>query len=266
MDARIADPNRFDPARPRIMAHIVAGYPGLELSLAAALALADAGAAYLEVQFPFSDPSADGPVIQTACVASLAAGFKLDAGFEMLRELSGRAKAPVFIMSYASPVVARGTAAFCERAARAGAAGLIIPDLVPGMDEGLYAEGAARSLAVVPLLAPGMREERFKRIVSMKTEFIYAALRRGITGRETEIGRENLALLDRAKEGGAKVMGGFGIRDAAQVRILSGHVHAAIVGTAFTETVALSAPGGSAALVLALRERFASFASPEARP
>ncbi len=252
------DVNSFDPARPRLMAHIVAGCPDIAGSASAALALAEEGAAYLEVQFPFSDPSADGPVIQTACVRSLEGGFTVAQGFSLVKELSAAAKAPVFIMSYASPVVARGVDAFCAAAKDAGAYGLIIPDLVPEEDEGLYAAGAARGLSVVPLVAPGMRKERFDRIVSMKTEFIYAALRRGITGSQTEIGAENIEMLERAKSGGAKVMGGFGVRGREQVAALSRHVHAAIVGTAFTEAVLAASAGGPAAIAAAVRERMAA--------
>jgi len=252
------DVNGFDPARPRIMAHIVAGCPDIAGSLAAALALAEEGAAYLEVQFPFSDPSADGPVIQTACVRSLEGGFTMARGFALVKELAAAVKVPVFIMSYASPVVVRGASAFCDAAKDSGAYGLIIPDLAPDADEGLYAAGAARGLSVVPLVAPGMRNDRFDRIVSMKTEFIYAALRRGITGSQTEIGAENLDMLERAKAGGAKGMGGFGVRGKEQVAALSSHVHAAIVGTAFTEAVLAASAGGPAAIAAAGRERMAA--------
>jgi tryptophan synthase alpha chain len=253
------DVNSFNPAEPRIMAHIVAGFPSAAGSLAAGLALAESGAAYLEVQFPFSDPSADGPVIQTACVTSLGAGFTVGSGFSLVRELAAKAKIPVFIMSYASPVVARGVDAFCGAAADAGAAGLIIPDLVPDADEGLYAAGAARGLSVIPLVAPGMRKERLERILALKAEFIYAALRRGITGSRTDLGDENLALIERAKSGGAKVMGGFGVRGREQILALSSRVHAAIVGTAFTEAVAGAADGGPAAIRSAVIARMAEF-------
>jgi tryptophan synthase alpha chain len=257
--------NEFDPGKPRIMAHVVAGYPDREASLAAAMALADAGAAYLEVQFPFSDPSADGPVIQTACVRSLAAGFTMSQGFGLVRQLTEKAGVPVFIMSYASPVAIRGSAAFCDSARQAGAAGLIVPDLTLDEDEGLYAEGASRGLAVIPVIAPGMRGKRLDRIVSQKTEFIYTALRTGITGKESEIGGRNLSFIEKAKAGGAKVMAGFGVKTRAQILALAPHIHAAIVGTAFTETIAMAAasakaPGPTADLIAkALRERFRSF-------
>jgi len=253
--------NSFDPAEPRIMAHLVAGFPDMPASLAAALALAEAGAAYLEIQFPFSDPSADGPVIQTACARSLAAGFRVQEGFELVRRVSRETGRPVFIMSYASPAVARGLPAFCEDAVQAGAAGLIIPDLAPDADEGLYEEGRARGLAVLPLVAPGMRDERLRRILAMRSEYIYAALRRGITGQETEMGAENLALLEAAASGGAKVMAGFGVRGPAQVRVLAPRVHAAIVGTAFTEVVMQAAAGGPAAVAEALAARYRTFAA-----
>jgi tryptophan synthase alpha subunit len=92
----------------RIMAHLVAGYPDRAGALAAALGLAEGGASLLEVQFPFSDPTADGPLIQEACDAALTGGFRVAAGFELVRRIRAETGLPVFIMSYAGLVVARG--------------------------------------------------------------------------------------------------------------------------------------------------------------
>lgn len=230
--------------KPVLMAHLVAGFPDEAGAMAAARALAEGGAKYLEIQFPFSDPSADGPVIQTACVASLEKGFTLDAGFAFARE-AARLGPPVFIMSYASLVFARGVERFCADAAAAGARGLIIPDLCFGEDEGLYEAGKRASLAVVPVAAPGMGEARREEIVGIGSEFIYAALRTGITGKRTEIGQENIAFIEALSSGGAKVMAGFGIRGRDQVAALAGRVHAAIVGSAFTQAIADAAKGGT---------------------
>ncbi len=248
--------NSYDPARPVIMAHLVAGYPDEAGAFAAAKGLASGGAAYLEIQFPFSDPSADGPVIQTACVASLAGGFRLKEGFAFVSRVVAELKLPVFIMSYASLVYAMGVGRFCDQARAAGALGLIIPDLCADEDEDLYRLGAQRGLAVVPVVAPGMSEERMARVLSLKTEYVYAALRAGITGKKTDIGADNLAFLEMAKSGGAKLLAGFGIRNREQILALADHVHAAIVGSAFTEAVAqASAPASAAALEDALRRK-----------
>jgi tryptophan synthase alpha chain len=250
--------NSYDPDKPVIMAHVVAGFPGDSGAFAAARALASGGASYLEVQFPFSDPSADGPVIQTACVASLASGFTVDRGFALTRKISSELGKPVFIMSYASLVCARGVARFCDDAKAAGARGLIIPDLCADEDEGLYAAGSERGLAVVPVVAPGMRGERMDRVLGLGSEYVYAALRAGITGRRTEIGDDNIVFLERAASKGAKVLAGFGIRGRDQVTALSGHAHAAVVGSAFTQAIAEAAPGGDEAVARAVSAKIGS--------
>ena len=105
----------------RLMAHMVAGYPDYGGSLAIAGALAAGGADYLEVQFPFSDPSADGPLIEKACHAALANGFTVADGFRLLAAVGGRTGAPIFVMTYASLVFARGVDRFAAEAAEAGA-------------------------------------------------------------------------------------------------------------------------------------------------
>ena len=107
----------------RIMAHLVAGFPDREGSLAIARTLIDGGCDYLEVQFPFSDPTADGPWIQRACDLALRAGFRLEEGFRLAGEIARLSPVPVFLMSYANPLVVRGVEAFVDEARRAGAAG-----------------------------------------------------------------------------------------------------------------------------------------------
>jgi tryptophan synthase alpha chain len=252
--------DNYSNDKPAIMAHLVSGYPDAEGAMAAARALAAGGARYLEIQFPFSDPSADGPVIQTACVQSLEKGFTLDSGFAFVKEASALG-VPVFVMSYASLVVARGVKRFCADAAASGARGLIIPDLCCGEDEGLYEEGTRMGLAVVPVVAPGISEARRREILGLKTEFVYAALRTGITGKKTEIGADNIAFIEALAAGGAKVMAGFGIRGRDQVTALAGRVHAAIVGSAFTAAIGESAKGGSEAVSRAVSAKIRELVS-----
>ncbi len=230
-------------AASRIMAHLVAWYPDRAGSLEVARALADGGAAYLEVQFPFSDPTADGPVIQTACARALEAGFTVAAGFALLKEICAAVKIPVFVMSYANPIVRRGAADFVRRCREAGAAGIIPPDLPMDSDEGLYAAGKSAGLEIMPVLAPTMPEERLSSITAARTGFLYAVLRKGITGEETAIGEDNISFLRKAGRGGAKVMAGFGVTRKAQVQALAPHVHAVVIGSAFVKAAAAGASG-----------------------
>lgn len=221
--------------RVKLMAHMIAGFPAMERSEAIARALAEGGAEYLEVQFPFTDPSADGPLIEQASQAALDRGFTVREGFALMGRLSRRLSIPLFIMTYGSLVYARGAAGFCGAAKEAGVTGLIIPDFPPDYSEGLFEEGAKRGLAVVPVIAPGITEERLDLIAALRPEYIYTALRLGITGSATNLDAGTIAYLDRVGRTGAKIIAGFGVKSAAQMRALEGHAHAAAVGSYFLD-------------------------------
>ncbi|MBN2655493.1 MAG: tryptophan synthase subunit alpha [Spirochaetales bacterium] len=220
-----------------IMTHLVAGYPDLEESRRAALAMVAGGASYLEVQFPFSDPIADGPLIQGACTDALNSGFSTDKGFDFLSSLTAETDVPVFLMTYANLLMAPGVEVFVGRAAKSGASGLIIPDLPYDYDEGLYKAGEMADIPVVPVVIPGIDEERLKAILAMKPPYIYTAVRKGITGARTTIEEETVRFLDRLSRSGAKVLAGFGIREKEQVDLLSRHVHGSVVGSALVEII-----------------------------
>jgi tryptophan synthase alpha chain len=216
---------------------MIAFYPDPDLSLEVAKGLIDGGSTYLEVQFPFSEPTADGPFIQKACNGALNRGFTVDRGFDLLRKIRGFSDIPIFLMSYANLIFVRGVEPFLDECVRVGVNGIIAPDMPPDYDEGLYAGGRKRGLEIVPVISINISAERLKFIAAKSTGYLYTALRRGITGEKTEIGGENLRFLEKAKAFGLKVMAGFGITDRAQVELLAPHVHAVIVGTAFVKVV-----------------------------
>lgn len=221
----------------RLMTHMVAYFPTREASLDVAAALAEGGASYLEVQFPFSDPSADGGSIQSACTRALDQGFTVDGGFALVAEIAKRTGIPIFIMSYGNLVFRRGIDRFVEGAKAAGAGGLIVPDLMPGYDERLFAEGARQGMDIVPVVAPSISDERLSMVTAVRPAYLYAALRVGITGSYTEIGESNRLFLQRLERVGAKILAGFGIRTHEQVAALSSEVHALIVGSALVELI-----------------------------
>lgn len=219
-----------------LMAHLVASFPDWEASLEVGKGLLDGGAAFLEVQFPFSDPTADGPHIQAACDAALQAGFTCERGFELVAALRACTEVPIAIMSYANPIFQNGVAGFVRRCREAGAGALIAPDLPPDYDEGLYAAGADAGLEVIPVVVPTTLPERLRMIVSRAAgKWVYAALRKGITGSYTEIGADNLAFLRAIRALGGQPLAGFGIRDRAQVAALAPHVAYVVVGTWFVQ-------------------------------
>jgi len=227
-----------------IVAHFIAGYPDRKGSLETALGLADGGASCLEMQIPFSDPSADGPVIESACREALAGGFRVDEAFGLLEEIRRETGLPVFLMIYGNILFSRGIREFTGRAKEAGAAGLIIPDLVYGRDEGLYEAGRKAGIPVVPVMTPSIPEERLEEILSLGPEWIYTALRSGITGGYTEIEETGLRLLERLKQEPARVMAGFGISEPEQVRLLAPRCDAVVAGSVFVRAVARAAAEG----------------------
>ena len=219
---------------PRVMAHLVASFPDWEASLEVGKGLVDGGAAFLEVQFPFSDPTADGPQIQAACDAALQAGFTCERGFELVAALRAHSDVPIAVMSYANPIFQNGVAGFVQRCRDAGAGAVIAPDLPPDYDEGLYAAAAAAGIAVIPVVVPTTLPERLRMIVSSAASaWVYAALRKGITGSYTAIGEDNLTFLRAIRALGGEPLAGFGIRDRAQVTTLAPHVAYVVVGTWF---------------------------------
>jgi len=214
-----------------LITHFIAGYPSYESSLNTALGLIDGGAFALEMQIPYSDPSADGPVIESACRESLKAGFRVKDAFNLLKEIGKHSNIKIYLMSYSGIVFNMGVQNFIKKAYDLGAAGIIIPDLIPGADEGLYRLSRDIDLSVVPVMVPGISDDRLKEILSEKPEWIYVALRSGITGSYTRLDIDNLGFLQKLKVQGVKIMAGFGIQSPEQVYILMQHCDSAISGS-----------------------------------
>ena len=221
----------------RIMAHMVSFYPDRERSMAVAEGLVAGGASYLEIQFPFSDPTADGPAIQAACQSALEAGFTVDEGLSFVADVRNRYDIPIFIMTYASLIFARGVHEFMSAGCDAGASGFILPDLPLDYDEGAYEIAEKLGTNVMPVIVTSMNENRFRLLEQKHTGYLYVALRRGITGIRTRLSPEHLVFLDRLDTLHTKVMAGFGISERSQVEALDPHVHAVIVGSALVRTV-----------------------------
>lgn len=232
-----------------LMTHMVAYYPDRETSLEVAKGLLHGGASFLEIQFPFSDPTADGPAIQAACTSALEAGFTLERGFSLLEEICRISEVPVYIMSYASLVFTGGVDRFLQKVKSAGGAGVIVPDLPPGSDEGLYSGAAALGLHAVPVVSTNILEGRLERIRRESPEFVYAALRAGTTGSRTTIdGDLKRFLRHLSLDMGFEVLGGFGIRSKEQISQLAPLVHSCVVGSYLVEQItAIHESGGDMA-------------------
>lgn len=219
------------------MCHLVAGFPTMEDSWEVARIMAEKGSAYIEVQFPFSDPAADGPLIQAACTKSLHNGFTVSKGFDLIKRITDTYSVPVFIMSYSTIAFRNGFQSFIDRARQAGASGLIIPDLLPPDDEGLYAIAGQNNMPVIPVFPVTVMKERLEIIRKLDTEYMYIALRRGITGRKTIIDSDQTGFLKSLAGNGVKLLAGFGIRDREQVEAIAPFVDAAIIGSELVRVI-----------------------------
>jgi tryptophan synthase alpha chain len=244
------------------MPYMMAGYPDREVSLAVAAAYAES-ADLIELGVPFSDPLADGPTIHAAATAALEAGTTLADALEVCESVSGRV--PVVLMAYANMVFAQGGAAeFARRAAEAGAAGAIIPDLPLGEAEEVRDGFSAAGLALVPLLAPTTSAERRAEICAVAEGFVYVVSTVGTTGERAEL-PAGLADLVAATKADAKVpvAVGFGIGTPAQAAEVGRVADGVIVGSRLVRAAgeAGSPEAAAAAVGSFLREARAALAT-----
>ena len=222
----------------KLMSHLVAGYPTDELALSSARALVAGGADILEIQLPFSDPSADGPAIQTACTNVLERKYRTEDGLRFISQVHSEfPEIPIYLMSYGSLIYTPGVALFCKKAAAAGVKGMIIPDLPFDFDEGLTAACKENGMVNIPVAAPSMSGERLKKLANAGFPYIYAALRVGITGSDTNIDKNTLEFLKKVSEGGSKIYGGFGISNGEQAKALAHAVEAIVAGSVFVRII-----------------------------
>lgn len=221
-----------------LMSHQVAGYPDDETCLAVGEALIAGGAKILEVQLAFSDPSADGVAIQTACSTVLARKYTVKQGMAYMAEMHRRhPEIQIFIMTYAALVYRPGVENFVKMAVESGVTGLIVPDLPFDCDEGLTVACRKYGIHNIPVAAPSMTDERLKQMTDQKFEYIYTALRSGITGGKTVVTKEMLDFIDKTSAGGAKILGGFGITDGEQAKLIAPHVYAIVAGSVFVNII-----------------------------
>lgn len=222
----------------KLMSHLVAGYPTDELSLTAARALVEGGADILEIQLPFSDPSADGPAIQSACTEVLERHYRTADGLAFIEKLHKEfPDTPIYIMSYGSLIYTPGVAPFCKKASSVGVKGMIIPDLPFDFDEGLTAACKENGMINIPVAAPSMSEERLAKLANAGFPYIYAALRTGITGTDTKIDDATIQFLSKVSAGGSKIYGGFGISNGIQSAALADTVDAVVAGSVFVRLI-----------------------------
>ena len=215
-----------------LMTHIVMGYPSFDDSLRAVEAMVLAGVEIMELQIPFSEPIADGPVILHANQGSLQAGSTVERCLEFGAEVAKRFDIPFLLMSYYNILFKYGVEAFAERMAEAGLAGAIVPDLPPEEAGDYLAAMAAQELAPVFILSPNTSDERLARIARVGQGLMYCVARKGVTGQATSFSDELDGYLARCRAATDLPLAlGFGVKDRADVDFLRGRADLAVIGT-----------------------------------
>jgi tryptophan synthase alpha chain len=221
-----------------LIPYFVAGDPSLEAT-ARLIEEADArGADVIEIGLPFSDPLADGPTIQRAAVRALERGTSLYRLLSLLAEVSPRVRAPLVLMTYLNPLHRYGLDKVAQDLARAGVAGLIVPDCPVDESAPLARAAAAASLDLIALAAPTSGPARLRRIARASRGFVYLVPLTGITGERTEVPPELVRLVRDLRAVTTKPIGvGFGISTPEQVAAVVRHADGAIVGSAIVRLV-----------------------------
>lgn len=219
---------------------ITAGDPDLETTAAALRVLDQNGADLIELGVPYSDPLADGPVIQAAATRALAKGVTLDGVLAMVKEVQPHLQAPLILFTYYNPILNRGVDQFMADVAAAGVAGLVVPDLPLEEVDGLLAAAAAASIDVTLLVAPTSPPERIQAIAAQAQGFVYLVSVTGVTGIRSELQSRVKDLIDGLKQTTDKPVGvGFGVSDPDQAQQLKAWgADGVIVGSAFVKRLA----------------------------
>jgi tryptophan synthase alpha chain len=237
--------------RAALVGYLSAGYPSVPAAIDGFAALLDGGCDVVEVGMPFSDPVIDGPVIQAAQAAALAAGFRTRDLLATVEAIAGRGGVPV-VMSYVNPVLAYGVEAFARDLAAAGGAGMITPDLIVDEADGWLAAAADHDLAPIFLVAPSSTAERIAVTTAACRGFVYAASVMGVTGARDEVSAHAAELVTRCRAHTELPIGvGLGVRTGEQAAEIGSYADAVIVGSALVSVID-SGPAAVAALVAEL--------------
>jgi tryptophan synthase alpha chain len=229
--------NNRDAGQGSLIGYFPLGYPNLDASVDAAIAMCQNGVDVLELGIPYSDPVMDGIVIQEATAEALANGFKLKQTFDAIRRITEAVETPILVMTYWNPVIQYGIEKFAEDLSDAGAAGLITPDLIPD-EAGEWLEVSDRlDLDRVFLATPTSSETRMQAACELSRGFAYAVSTMGITGARTEVDQLARQVVQgiRSTKTNQNAAVGIGISTTDQVKEVNEYADAAIVGSAFVK-------------------------------
>lgn len=225
--------------RTGIFPYLTVGFPSIDDTLVLVPALAQAGADLIELGVPFSDPIADGPIIQAASFEAIKQGTTLALSLTTCKKLRDEGlQIPVIFMGYYNPILNYGIDKFAEDAASVGADGAIVPDLPPEEASNLREALSSNGLPLITLLTPTSTEKRIQDACSLATGFIYCVAVAGVTGIRSDISSDVFELLKRIRKySSLPIAVGFGISKRDHVKRLDGYAQAAVVGSALIDVI-----------------------------
>lgn len=220
--------------------YYTAGYPELDSTLKIAQKLEEAGADFLEIGFPYSDPVADGSVIQRSSQTALESGMSVKVLFEQLKDLRKQVNIPILLMGYVNPMIQYGVKEFCQKAKEVGVDGVIVPDLPMYEYEDLYKQDFLdNGISNIFIVTPQTSEERIRKIDELSNGFIYLLSSSSTTGSALNISDDITAYYERVKAMNLKnpLIIGFGISDNNSFMRANKYANGAIVGSAFVKSL-----------------------------
>ncbi len=236
----------FSKGEKALIAYVMAGYPSEKDSISAIRGLVKGGADIIEIGFPFSDPLADGPVIQNASMIALQRGEKLEKFFKMIQKIRRETDIPLVVMTYTNILYKKGYANFIKKAKKAGIDGFILPDMSIEESKDYLSVVQKNNLDTIFLISPNTEANRLKKIAKNSSGFLYLVAVYGITGVKTKIQKYTISAIQNTR----KIIGekiplgvGFGVSTPEDVRrYLSSGASAVIVGSAFLRIIEKSKP------------------------
>lgn len=242
--------------RPALVGYLPAGYPTVDESVEAAVALGQNGADIIEIGIPYSDPVMDGVVIQNATTQALANGVRVADAFTVVQAVSERTDAVPVVMTYWNPVLQTGVDEFSRRLRDAGGAGIITPDLIPDEAGDWFEASQKYGLDRIFLVAPSTTRERMDMTVKASSGFVYAVSIMGVTGARDQVSSAAEDVVARAREAGAEnVCVGLGVSNRGHVEEIGAYSDGVIVGTALVRALGEGGPEAVGTLAAELSGR-----------
>jgi tryptophan synthase alpha chain len=229
-----------------LMTHIVIGYPSLEESYEMVSAMVNAGVDLMELQIPFSEPTADGPVILKANQEALASGITVDDCFDFGQKAAREFDIPFLFMTYYNILFKHGVGSFAERMRQSGMQGAIVPDLPPEEGQEYLSEMKNKALDPIFIYSPNTSKERMEYIAGHAGGFVYCVARKGVTGTGTKFSDTISTYLKSCRQATNLPLAlGFGVKDKDDIDFLKGKVDIAVIGS---QTIRLIEKEGVAAV------------------